>query len=147
MQVYEDTELHSFRAGRTFDIDFFTDNFELGLKKLGGGGKLKSWISKTTRSRGLQILRDLSPQPFVDADDNDDSSGEEEDPDHIVKNSGNTFGVVHVSDGDLVFFPVDMEAEAAKIIQDIESTSGNETEDSESDVDAMDVDENSGTET
>ena len=145
MQVYQDTELHSFRAGRTFDIDLFVDDFELGLKKLGGGGKLKNWISKTTRSRGLQTSQNLSPQRLVAADDNEDSA-EEEDLDDIVENSRNTFGIVHVSEGDLVFLPVDMEAEAAKVIQDIESSSGHETEDSESDVDAMDVDENSSME-
>lgn len=29
MQVYQDTELYSFQAGRTFNVDFM-DDFELG---------------------------------------------------------------------------------------------------------------------
>lgn len=76
-------------------------------------------------------------------DNTEDST--EEDLDDIIENSRNTLGIVHVSEGDLVFLPEDMEEEAAKVIQDIELTSGHETGDSESDIDVMDVDENSGT--
>lgn len=136
MQEYQATELHSFRAGRTFDVDLFVDDFELGLKKLGGGGKLKSWTSKTTRSRGLQTSSTSSQEPFVHPEDSDDEDGSEDDSGDIIENPASSFGVVHVSDGDLVFLPIDIEAEAVRIIKDMESMAGNETDDSSGSVDA-----------
>ena len=143
MQVYQETELHTFRAGRIFDIDIFVDDFELGLKKLGGGGKLKSWTSKTTRSRGLQMSSISSHEAFVHQEEDGDSSETDEgDEGDITKNPADTFGVVHISEGDLVFLSVDIEAEAAKIIKDMESTSGNETDDSSDSVDAESGTEN-----
>lgn len=78
--------------------------------------KTKKLDKQNDKIPGSSTSRDLSSQPFVDADDNDDSSCKEEDLDDIIKNSGNTFGVVHISDSDLVFFLADMEVEVAKII-------------------------------
>jgi hypothetical protein len=137
MQEYQEIELHSFRAGRIFDVDLFVDDFELGLKKLGGGGKLKSWTSKTSRSRGLWTSSTSSHEPFVHPEGSDDEleDGSEDDLGDITENPTNMFGVVHVSEGDLVFLPIDIEAEAVRIIKDMESTAGNETDDSSGSVD------------
>lgn len=133
MQGYLETELHSFQAGRIFDVDLFVDDFESGIKKLGGGGKLKSWISKTTRSRGLCTSSTPSHESFVHPEDDEDISEEDaSELGDIATEPGpaNMFGVIHVSEGDLVFLPVNIEAEAARIVKDMDSTAGNETDNS-----------------
>lgn len=52
LQVYKDCELHYRRPGRVYE-DTDKDDFQKGLLKLGGGGKLKKWIFDTTTTRNL----------------------------------------------------------------------------------------------
>ena len=52
LQVYKDTELHSFHQGRTMDSETFLNDFQWEILKL-RGGKLQHWVGKTTRSCGL----------------------------------------------------------------------------------------------
>ena len=116
MEEYQETELHSFWAGHIFDVDLFVDDFKLGFKKLGSGGKLKSWTSKTTQSQGLQTSETSFHEPSVPLEEDEDSSKSSDSEGSlcdIIENSANTFGIVHISEGDLMFSQVNVEAEAA----------------------------------
>ena len=67
LQVYKDTELHSFHQGRTMDSETFINDFQWEILKL-RGGKLQRWVRKTTRSRGLnqtlsQTSLEKNPNP------------------------------------------------------------------------------------
>ena len=52
---YKDTSLHSLHVGRIYDTEPFVDDYQRGIQQL-RGGKLKKWVYKTTRSRGLRKM-------------------------------------------------------------------------------------------
>ena len=52
---YKDTSLHCLHVGRTYDTEPFVDDYQRGIQQL-HGGKLKKWVYKTTRSRGLRKM-------------------------------------------------------------------------------------------
>jgi hypothetical protein len=71
--------LHSFCTGRIYDIELFLDDYQKGIQQL-RGGKLKKWIYKTTRFRGLSKKEEGKetislPEGGDPDDDEDDSEG------------------------------------------------------------------------
>lgn len=83
MDLYRETELHSFRSGRSLDNEPYIDDFQKGTEKL--EGKLPKWLKKTINSRGLQGKGVECTLPTVNATEdggNSDSDGEdhEEEP-------------------------------------------------------------------
>lgn len=63
LKAYQETELHSFRGGRSLTSEVFVDQFQKGVRNL-EDGKLQKWITKTTQSRGLQHTR--APDDNID---------------------------------------------------------------------------------
>jgi hypothetical protein len=59
LELYKDTELHSFRQGQRMESDDFLDDFQCEILKL-QGSKLQCWVKKTTH---LQNLKTKPMQP------------------------------------------------------------------------------------
>lgn len=134
MQVYRESELHSFRSGRTMDTDLFFDDFQTGARKL-REGKLEKWITKTTRSRDLQdaeLIGSLLDTCMDLGNESDDDTEESPEPSMDTP----TFGLVHTEEGQLKFIDVDVESEARQIVQEIEvmEGEGNEFSDTDSEM-------------
>ena len=125
MQVYQETELHSFRSGRTMDTVLFFDDFQTGARKL-REGKLKRWITKTTRSCGLQDAELIGPllDACMDLGNESDGDAELEDTSAEPQMDTPTFAVVHTEEGQLKFTDVDLESEARQIIEEMEIMDG-----------------------
>ena len=78
MDLYKETELHSFQTGRNMDTEAYVDDFQKGTEKL--EAKLPKWLKKTLNSRGLQDMGGKQVPPMVDpADDVGDSDSDNED--------------------------------------------------------------------
>ena len=104
LQVYKDCELHHRRPGRVYE-DIDKDDFQKGLIKLGGGGKLKKWIFDTTSTRNLTagmgeetLMVDTLETETQDDDDNDDEDFAVQPPPP---------GFQEIIDGRLVFSSLD----------------------------------------
>ena len=136
MQVYRESELHSFRSGRTMDTDLFFDDFQIGAQKL-REGKLKRWITKTTQSRGLQDAELIGPLLNTSGcmDLGNESDDDTEDMYSAEPHSMNTqiFGILHAEEGQLKFIDVDVESEARQIVQELDIMEGEGGENSDTD--------------
>jgi hypothetical protein len=135
MQVYRESELHSFRSGRIMDENIFIDDFQTGAQRL-REGKLKKWIIKTTRSRGLQDTEIIGPllESCMDLGNESDNNSEEDDDAEPHNDSDTpTFGVMHTEDSQLKFTDVDVESEARRIVQEIEHVDEGDSEFSDTD--------------
>ncbi|KAF8798864.1 hypothetical protein BYT27DRAFT_7228135 [Phlegmacium glaucopus] len=64
LKHYRTSGLHSFHAGRTFDLEPYVDDFEKGIQQL-QKGKLQKWIHKTTRACLRKSMEPESSEEFV----------------------------------------------------------------------------------
>ena len=82
MNLYKETELHSFQTGRNMDAEPYIDDFQKGTEKL--KAKLPKWLKKTLNSRGLQDMGGKQVPPMVDpandVGESDSDDEHEEDP-------------------------------------------------------------------
>lgn len=131
LDVYRETELHTLRPGRIFDVKLLVDDFTNGFTKL-GEGKLKKWIHKTTRSRGLKDQYATAMDIISDSDDEEDSHIHDDESSMEIQP---TFAAMEFIDGELIFTAIDMDDEATRIMQIVGEDNGlySESEDSGSD--------------
>jgi len=73
---YKSQELHSLCAGRNHDEALFVDDYQKGIQNL-EGGRLKKWVNKTTRARGL--MRNSPPDQCPTPNENMDSEDSDDD--------------------------------------------------------------------
>ena len=102
MDLYRETELHSFRTGRNLDTDPYIDDFQKGTQKL--EAKLPKWLKKTINSRGLRDMGGNQVPPTADpADDVSDSDSDNEDEEDPQRNGErDLLRFTAVVDGELV---------------------------------------------
>jgi hypothetical protein len=143
LDLYKDSELHSFRRGRRMESDEFVDDFQRGILKL-RGGKLQRWVKKTTRTRNLK--RSTSPEnnssPSQATHFGKDTSESFSDTDSEAEESGSTDGRMRRQalrftsfvNGELLVAPIDSDELAQSLVEELE-TKGGESESDDEDGD------------
>ena len=102
LETYNSSELHFRRPGRVY-LDTDKDQFHTGIDKL-GEGKLKKWISDTTKTRNLQSS--ITEPAISEEDEYSEDDGEDDEPEGAPK--ALVFG--EVVDGELVLATVETSA-------------------------------------
>jgi hypothetical protein len=102
LETYAKCELHCRRPGRAYnEID--KDDFTRGLTKL-RTGKLKKWITDTTRNRGLRADVSFPNSDRVEDVDHEDVDHDEDEPaEEESASEPQTWGYMEVIDGELIF--------------------------------------------
>ncbi|KAJ8486758.1 hypothetical protein ONZ45_g14562 [Pleurotus djamor] len=109
LNIYKDTELHSFRSGRSYDDDHYkVDDLGRGIDKL-QNGRLESWAQETTKAQGpewapandtvrsIREPQEYNQHGYEDQDDEDRDEGADDLGFHE-----HTVGRVDVVDGNYI---------------------------------------------
>ncbi|KII83514.1 hypothetical protein PLICRDRAFT_119348 [Plicaturopsis crispa FD-325 SS-3] len=116
LKAYRECELHSRRPGRSLD-DSDVDDFQRGVERL-MNGKLKKWVTKTTRARGLKFAN-TAAAPAVDNSINstgeqDSDSDEEREDEHTAQDDdehvSSTLASMHLVDGEFSIEPAEVDS-------------------------------------